>query len=188
MTHTRIFTKPNGCAGLPGRPNGHALLSPSHAVRPNRAPDGAASVDARESPNAAAVSPTAPGTEHVEYAEAAPSTEGESDKPRSRRGKSSQKRGAAAEKPPVDIPPGIAPLPADGPGFVDAMHAHVDLYLACARLVKSGDEKIAQRMVERLLEMSYGKSPTASAGEEAPEFMTDADSAVARRAAEGAKQ
>jgi hypothetical protein len=68
----------------------------------------------------------------------------------------------------VNIPPGIEPLPADGPGFVDAMHAHVDLYLACARLVKSADEKIAQRMVERLLEMSYGKSPAPSAEEPAP--------------------
>lgn len=178
----------NGHASLAGKPNGHALVSPSRAVRPDRVMDGAASLDARESPNAAAVSPTAPGTERVEYAEAAPSAEGERHKPQEKKGKSGQKRGAAAEKLPVDLPPGIAPLPADGPGFVDAMHAHVDLYLACARLVKSGDEKIAQRMVERLLEMSYGKSPTAAAGEEAPEFMTDTDSAVARRAAEGAKQ
>ena len=68
----------------------------------------------------------------------------------------------------VDIPPGIEPLAADGPGFVDAMHAHVDLYLACARLVKSSDEKIAQRMVERLLEMSYGKSPAPASEEPTP--------------------
>jgi len=68
----------------------------------------------------------------------------------------------------VDIPPGIEPLARDGSGFVDAMHAHVDLYLACARLVKSSDEKIAQRMVERLLEMSYGKSPTPQTEDSAP--------------------
>jgi len=179
--------KSNGHASTAGRANGHALVSPSHAVRPDRVPDGAASLDARESPNAAAVSSTAAGTERVEYAEVAPSAEGEGHKPRGKKGKSGQKRGAAAEKSPVDIPPGIAPLPSDGPGFVDAMHAHVDLYLACARLVKSGDEKIAQRMVERLLEMSYGKSPSA-AGEEAPEFVTDSDSEAGRRAPEGAKQ
>lgn len=53
------------------------------------------------------------------------------------------------------------------------MHAHVDLYLACARLVKSGDERMAQRMVERLLEMSYGKSP-ADSGTEAPQIVFDA--------------
>lgn len=68
----------------------------------------------------------------------------------------------------LDIPPGIAPLAADGQGFVDTMHAHVDLYLACARLVKSSDEKIAQRMVERLLEMSYGKGPSPASEESAP--------------------
>ena len=73
----------------------------------------------------------------------------------------------------MNIPPGSEPLPADGIAFVDAMHAHVDLYLACARLVKSGDEKIAQRMVERLLEMSYGKSP-ADFGLEAPQSTFDA--------------
>ena len=177
----------NGHATTAGRPNGHALLSPSHAVSPDRVMDGAASVDARESPNAAAVSPTAAGMEHVEYAEAAPSAEGEGHKPQGKKGKPGKTRGAAAEKPPVDIPPGIVPLPADGPGFVDAMHTHVDLHLACARLVKSGDEKIAQRMVERLLEMKFGKPPSAVA-EENQEFVIDIDSAAARRAAERAKQ
>ena len=58
-------------------------------------------------------------------------------------------------------------------GFVDAMHEHVDLYHACARLVKSKDEKIAQRMMERLLEMTYGKAP-AAAEDQAPQIMFDA--------------
>ena len=75
------------------------------------------------------------------------------------------------------IPPGSEPLPADGVGFVDAMHAHVDLYLACARLVKSGDEKIAQRMVERLLEMSYGKSPAAPSDDDSPQVVSGAPQA-----------
>ena len=70
---------------------------------------------------------------------------------------------------------------------MDVMHEHVDLYLACARLVKSEDEKIAQRMAERLLEMKYGKA-SAAAAEEAPEIVIDIDSAVARRAAEGANK
>ena len=67
------------------------------------------------------------------------------------------------------------------------MHTHVDFYLACARLVKSEDEKIAQRMVERFLELKYGKGSSATA-EEAPEIVIDIDSAVARRAAEGANR
>jgi len=70
------------------------------------------------------------------------------------------------------IPPGKEPLAPDGPTFVDDMHARVDLYLACARLVKSRDEKIAQRMVERLLEMSYGKSP-APPSDEPPQIIFD---------------
>lgn len=178
--------KSNGHASTAGRPNGHALVSPSHAVRPDPVPDGAASVEARESPNAAAVSSTAAGTERVEYAAVAPSAEGEKKK----RGKNGAPRNTAtriSEKSPVDIPPGTAPLPSDGSGFVDTMHTHVDLHLACARLVKSGDEKIAQRMVERLLEMEFGKPPSAVV-EENQDYVIDIDSAVARRAAEGAKQ
>ena len=73
----------------------------------------------------------------------------------------------------LDIPPGSEPLPEDGLGFVDAIHEHVDLYLACARLVKAKDPKISQRMVERLLEMSYGKAPAAPE-EQAPQIIFDA--------------
>ncbi len=73
----------------------------------------------------------------------------------------------------LDIPPGSVPLPEDGLGFVDAIHAHVDLYLACARLVNAKDPKISQRMVERLLEMSYGKAPAAPE-EQAPQIIFDA--------------
>ena len=87
----------------------------------------------------------------------------------------------------VSIPPGSGPLAENGPGFVDAIHKHVDLYFACARLLKSKDEKIAQRMAERLLEMKYGKA-SAAVAEEAQEIVIDIDSAVTRRAAEGAKQ
>jgi hypothetical protein len=73
----------------------------------------------------------------------------------------------------LDIPPGSEPLPEDGLGFVDAIHEHVDLYLACARLVKAKDPKISQRMVERLLEMSYGKAPAAPEGQ-TPQIIFDA--------------
>lgn len=187
MTRAKNFSKPNGHAGLQARPNGHATVSPSHeARRANLASGGAASDDARETPNATAAYPAAAGMKRDACAEVASPAEGEKDK-RGKKGTSRRTANRNAEKPPVDIPPGVEPLPADGAGFVDAIHAHVDLYIACARLVKSGDEKIAQRMVERLLEMCYGKSPS-SAGEDAPEFVLDIDSAVARRAAEGAKQ
>ena len=160
-------------------------------------------------PSAAAeASSAAAGTERDACAEAAPPPEGGAKRRPKRNAKGAgtgtphvpsdkdkniDKNGNTSEnvstptdtKTQVNIPPGAEPLPADGAGFVDAMHKHVDLYKACARLVKSKDEKIAQRMSERLLEMKYGKGPTATA-EEAPEIVIDIDSAVAKRAAEGA--
>jgi hypothetical protein len=183
--------KANGHDTSTSRVNGHALVSPSRTAQDMEAPlekGRAASDDARDIPSAAAASSAAAGTERDACAEVAPPAEsGTNGRPKSTRG--GQKAGGGTSHVPsepgertargkrakdmVDIPPGSMPLPADGVGFVDAMHAHVDLYLACARLVKSGDEKIAQRMVERLLEMSYGKSP-APAGDEGPQIVFDA--------------
>ena len=193
--------KSNGHDTSASRVNGHGPVSPSHTAQEMEAPlekGGAASDDARDFPTAAAAPPAAAGTERDVCAEVAPPAEGGTKR---RRGKNKNQAGTGTprvpsdtneqedkdEKPTVNIPRGSKPLPADGPGFVDAMHLHVDLYKACARLVKSKDEKIAQRMSERLLEMKYGKGPTAAA-EESPEIVIDIDSAVARRAAEGANR
>jgi hypothetical protein len=181
--------KSNGHDTSTSKVNGHGPVSPSRTAQEMEAlieKGRAASDDARDFPSAAAANSAAAGTERDACAEVAPPPEGGT-KPGSRGANSragtgtsrapseaeeNERAGGKARKP-VDIPPGSVPLPADGVGFVDAMHAHVDLYLACARLVKSGDEKIAQRMVERLLEMSYGKSP-AAAVDEAPQIIFDA--------------
>ena len=180
--------KSNGHDTSTSKVNGHGPVSPSRTAQEMGRPfdkGRAASDDARDFPSAAGASAPS-GKERDACAEVAPSLEGESKhqpKPR----KSGKKADGETPRAPsddksdkkndkkksVNIPPGSKPLPADGVGFVDAMHAHVDLYLACARLVKSGDEKIAQRMVERLLEMSYGKSP-APAGDEMPQIIFDA--------------
>jgi len=182
--------KANGHDTSTSRVNGHALVSPSRTALDMEAPSEkgrAASDDARDIPSAAAASSAAAGTERDAYAEVAPPEGGANGKPKSTRGGRGAEKGTPhvpsepgessargkKAKETVDIPPGSMPLPADGIAFVDAMHAHVDLYLACARLVKSGDEKIAQRMVERLLEMSYGKSPV-DYGTEAPQGVFDA--------------
>ena len=150
----------------------------------------AASDDARDFPSAAAASSAAAGKERDACAEVAPPLEGKRKlRPKSSvkqagkgtpRGPSEQhasektaSRKKKNEKDEVDIPPGSEILAEDGIGFVDAIHEHVDLYLACARLVKSTDEKIAQRMVERLLEMSYGKSP-APPEDQPPHIIFDA--------------
>jgi hypothetical protein len=177
--------KSNGHDTSTSRVNGHGPVSPSRAAQYTEVPreqGRAASDDARDFPAAAGASSAPSGKERDACAEVAPPSEGES-KHQPKPKKSGKKadgdtpRGPSDDKNKkkrsVNIPPGSKPLPADGVGFVDAMHAHVDLYLACARLVKSGDEKIAQRMVERLLEMSYGKSP-APAGDEMPQIIFDA--------------
>ena len=177
--------KSNGHDTSTWKVNGHGPVSPSRAAQHtevSREQGRAASDDARDFPAAVGASSAPTGKERDACAEVAPPLEGVS-KHQSKPKKNEKKADGETPRGPsddknkkkrsVNIPPGSKPLPADGVGFVDAMHAHVDLYLACARLVKSGDEKIAQRMVERLLEMSYGKSP-APAGDEMPQIIFDA--------------
>ncbi|MGB7282954.1 MAG: hypothetical protein WBE13_11890 [Candidatus Acidiferrum sp.] len=185
--------KSNGHDPSAGKVNGHAPVSPCSTAQETEAlvkVGRAASDDARDFPAAAAAYSAAAGKERDACAEVAPSLEGEAkSQPRQRKKKAgegtsrvlSEKNGKKGTKDTkdtqggkdtVDIPPGSEPLPEDGVGFVDAMHEHVDLYEACARLLKSKDEKIAQRMMERLLEMSYGKGP--AAGEEVPQIIFDA--------------
>lgn len=192
--------KSNGHDTDATRESAHGLASPSRTAPDIRAPlkpGKAASDDTRDIPAAAAASSAVAGKERDVCAEVAPPSEGGMlDRPEAgeqragketsrvlseeddmkRRGSNnndSNNSNSSGEAQTVDIPPGSEPLPEDGPGFVDVMHEHVDLYLACARLVKSKDEKIAQRMMERLLEMSYGKSPVVN-GDEIPQIIFDA--------------
>jgi len=185
--------KANGHDAGAGKVNGHGQASPPHPAQEMEAPlenSRAASDDARDFPSAAAATSAVAGKERDACAEVARLKAGEENAgvEEKRHAGTGTPRGPSEKdkNDVVDIPPGSEPLPMDGPGFVDAMHTRVDLYLACARLVKSKDEKIAQRMVERLLEMSYGKSPAAVGDEVPQQIVFDIDSAVARRAAEGA--
>jgi hypothetical protein len=67
-----------------------------------------------------------------------------------------------------EYPPGIdEPLALDAPGFVDEMHARVNLYEVYKDLLTSPDLKIKQRAAESLLEMKYGKGASIAI-EEAP--------------------
>lgn len=181
--------------------NGHGQASPSRTAQEKEAPlekSRAASDDARDFPTAAAASSAAAGKERDACAEVAQAPEGEK---YSQPKKSRKKAGTGTSRAPSDkdtsngknndtnenenmsgakdteelvhIPPGSEPLPEDGLGFVDAIHEHVDLYLACARLVRSKDPKISQRMVERLLEMSYTKAP-AAVDDQTPQIIFDA--------------
>jgi hypothetical protein len=185
--------KSNGHDTSTSKVNGHGPVSPSRAAQEMEAPTEqgrAASDDARDFPSAANASSAAAGTEHDACAEVAPPPEGGTKRgpkkdlkpartgpPRAPSDQDSKGAESTAdndsEEDLVNIPPGSEPLPEDGLGFVDAIHEHVDLYLACARLVKAKDIKISQRMVERLLEMSYGKAP-AQPDDQVPQIIFDA--------------
>jgi hypothetical protein len=188
--------KSNGHEASTAEVNGHGCASPSSTAQETAAPSEqgkAASDDARDFPSAAAASSAVAGTERDACAEVAEPKEGkETSRPKAgrrqagkeasrvpsesnRKPKNGRKKGTSdAEEDTVDtieIPPGSETLPEDGIEFVDIIHEHVDIALACARLVKAKDMKISQRMVERLLEMSYGKGPAAA--EEVPQIIFD---------------
>jgi len=63
-----------------------------------------------------------------------------------------------------NIPPGEMPLPANPADFVDEVHRETNLFEAWRTLLRSKDEKIRQRAVEKLTEMRY-KGATALADE-----------------------
>jgi len=48
-------------------------------------------------------------------------------------------------------------LPAEGPGFVDAVNEYVDLVRLTDSLLRERDEKSSKSLLEKLLEMKYGK-------------------------------
>jgi hypothetical protein len=58
-----------------------------------------------------------------------------------------------------------APLAFDAPGFVDEMHARVNLYVEYQKLLEADDLKVKQRALELLLEMKYARGASESAEE-----------------------
>jgi hypothetical protein len=74
------------------------------------------------------------------------------------------------EEPAQEVSAGVAWMQ-DGAAFVNAMFARVNPLDVGARLLRSDDEKVAQRAWERMLEMKWGKS--AAMGEETPQVVLD---------------
>jgi len=180
--------KPNGHAGEDDRPggtggrkgvNGHALASTERGgILVQR--DQAASDDTRRASAAMdASSIIAPGTDCGEYAEVAPPRSNGhphdlASKPFKRRGENEA------------IPGGEFSLP-DSPGdFVEEIQRLADLFIVWQELLNSKDEKIKQRAAEKLTEMRY--KGAAALADEPQQIIIDIDSAVARRAAEGARK
>lgn len=74
------------------------------------------------------------------------------------------------EEPAPEASAGVAWMQ-DGAAFVNAMFARVNPLDVGARLLRSEDEKVAQRAWERMLEMKFGKSAVVS--DEAPQVVLD---------------
>ncbi|MGB2677669.1 MAG: hypothetical protein WAN12_11365 [Candidatus Acidiferrum sp.] len=78
---------------------------------------------------------------------------------------------------------GGVPLPEDGVGFVDAVNVNIDLIRLTELLLRGTDEKSSKSLLERLLEMRYGKNARGSENP-AKQYVIDIPSAVAERARE----
>ncbi len=179
MTLLKNQRKTNGHAGPQGRPNGHAPASTERGGIPGQR-DQAASDDGRRASLALdASSIHAPGTDCVTYAEVAPPLpigtphEAVASTPENK-------------KEPERVPGGEFPLPADPGEFVEQIHRRASLLEVWERLLNHSDPKIKQRAVEKLTEMRY--KGAAALADEPQQIVIDIDSAVARRAAEGARK
>ena len=188
MSNPKPAIKPNGHAGPQGRVNGHAPDSTDWGGIPVPR-DRAASDDTRRASAAMGAScTTASGTDCGAYAEVAPphseKTNGHAlvaAEKQPRNGSATKEDGKKKE-----IPGGSSPLPEDPVEFVDEIHRNTDLFISWRRLLNAQDEKIRQRAVEKLTEMRYKGAAALSDGPQP--IVIDIDSAVARRAAEGARK
>lgn len=188
MTLPKNQHKPNGHAGENDRPggrgdrkgvNGHGPASTERGGIP-RQRDRAASVDDRRVSFALdASSIHAPGTDCEAYAEVAPLRPN---------GNSPQSAVRSSDKhdETEPVPGGEFPLPDDPVDFVEEIHRRADLFEVWQKLLNHGDPKIKQRAVEKLTEMRY--KGAAALADEPQQIVIDIDSAVTRRAAEGARK
>lgn len=169
-------------SNAPIRVNGQSIDStddsspdgtPSWQPSPREAKKGsAASVDAHGTTAATVAPSAATGTGRDAYAEVASSKNGR--KAKSQR--AGEKTSVAREEPRVpsereEVPPGVEMLPESGAEFVEIMHECADLFEVGRRLLNSTDEKVAQRALERFLEMKYGKG--AAPSDEPPQIVID---------------
>jgi len=179
MPSRKPSSRTNGHAGTYGRPNGHAPASTERGGIPDRRGRAASDDDSRASVTGAAGSGTAPGTDCEAYAVAAPL------RPNGHSPQSAVKSPDQRDET-VPIPGGEFPLPEDPAEFVEEVHRRADLFEVWQKLLNHEDPKIQQRAVEKLTEMRY--KGAAALADEPKQIVVDIDSAVARRAAEGARK
>jgi hypothetical protein len=116
----------------------------------------AASDDSRGASVAVAANSAAAGADHDAYADAArPKVNGKASRKNGDASQGKTKKGSSDgdELPPIS--PGLEALPEDGPGFVDAVHARIDLVAVGERLLRSPDDKVVQRALEFMRDLKY---------------------------------
>jgi hypothetical protein len=165
--HAEASGRTNGKGGSAGT-NGHAANSTGRkeiSMHLNRA----AAVDAGGLLVASAALPAAAGANPEACAAVAPA-EAHGSRPcksgaaprsqgkGSKAGVKKKKEEALEKQKMPEIPGGTEPLPIDGPEFVEAVHERLDLIALQVMLLRSEDEKIAQRELAYLRELRYGKT------------------------------
>ncbi len=163
MTRQRNSRRTNGHAGPHNRTNGHA---PASSEQGGLAAHGnhAASDDASGASVASAAISAAAGTPRDAHADAAPPHPNGAPHPED--DKNSKDKGKSKI-----VPPGEGPLPASPGDFVEEIHKRIDLFKIWQRLLKSKDDKIKQRAVEKLTEMRY--KGAAALGEDSQQIIID---------------
>jgi len=120
----------------------HFTFTSASNAMPSRFDRPAASDDAGEKSAAKAATSPAAGTDRHACADAAGRRSVKEANPR-----------VPSEK--ERLPPDIGTMPEDRAAFAEAVFTRVDLVAAWTRLVNSEDEKIVQRVLEKLDEMKY---------------------------------
>lgn len=201
MSQQRNSRKPNGHPGPNGRPNGHGPAyapalpaggerggAPAQACA-DRLRSHAAPNDAGRDPGALVTASAATNlqtqadTDCQAYAAAAPPLPNEAAQTHATFGNPTR---AGTNEPEISIPPGEEPLPGNPAEFVEEVHRRIDLIEVWHGLLRSKDEKVRQRAIEKLTGMLY--ESCAISDEEPRQIVMDIDSAVARRAAEGVRK
>ena len=170
----KISTLLNAAPAASGPPD--LTMSPERAKRSGKTPvsrtrgSSPASRGKAPSSRGQAASDDASGTSVVT---AAPSAAARTDREAYAEVALPRKNGAeprVPEEPALEVSAGVAWMQ-DGAAFVNAMFARVNPLDVGARLLRSDDEKVAQRAWERMLEMKFGKS--AAVSDEPPQVVLD---------------
>jgi hypothetical protein len=170
MTQQKTSRKPNGLSGpnghlngrgpayAPARPAGREGGGAPGPVCSDRLGGQAASDDAGRDPVALATASAATNlqtqadTDCQAYAAAAPPLPNEAVQMKM---PASHNTSGKKDAPEEELPPGLNPLPDNPAEFVEEVHRKIDLIEVWHGLLRSKDEKVRQRAIEKLTGMLY---------------------------------